>query len=907
MKFSITSNSQYYIDNILLTKPDGTDGDGNTIVSNLMLPYFTNDFEHGSYPQLRDEAASEKSFVVDGQGEWRYLNAYKGTNDAYIADGSARSLRMLKNGSYVITPVLSQGVVKVMFDEGRGGKKVNVYTSTDEGATWTLLRQVTSDSRNTLVVNDRAVNRIKIANESTGDLDIDNLTVTAYPEGTPATVETGEVSGIGNSFATVAGAVTAPGSKAIIERGVCWAVGKTPTVEDNCVKAAGDNFTLSLKSLPAESNIICRAYAISLAGVGYGAEKSFTTLKPTAPVVETVSVIPDDFSDEVNVYFIAKGHMSDLGGVEVTEAGVCYSTTPNPTVDSDKVKGYVAGQDFSVSLALAPKTKYYIRAYAVNKVGTSYGNEIELTTDEIVVPEYEHNVYYCDPNGNDATADGSEDKPFYSLQKAVDLVKAGDIIYMNAGTYEYSQRINIPTIGAPNSGMIRLESLGGRAVLDFAGQAVDAANQGIRMSGSYWHVYGLDIMNAGDNGMLIERNKPSGGSYADIAANVDQAHDNIIENCTFVRCADTGLQMKNLATYNRVINCDAYYNCDPAHGDADGFAVKISHGTGNYFFGCRAWQNSDDGWDQFIKKDGGFPDDITTTLEECWAFENGFLEDGSASKGNGNGFKMGSDQGRNNVVMNRCLTYNNLNKGFDQNHNTGHMILNNCTGYSTKDTSSKSRFSYRLDEPVAADHEIRLTNCVAISDGISDRNKSAYAPHSVSGTLVTTDLNTLPEDYVTVDASGIKGARKEDGSLPDIAFMHIKPGNTKLIDAGSEVAPFEGQNRHAVGVKYDGAAPDLGCFEVKSESGISNITISRNSDSRLHAAATRSGSVIVTVDGADATESFRAVIYDIAGRVIGMTDFAGHTATLTPSAAAGSILLVRVYGENFDASLKIKM
>lgn len=225
------------------------------------------------------------------------------------------------------------------------------------------------------------------------------------------------MSGIGNSFATVAGAVTAPGSKAIIERGVCWAVGKTPTVEDNCVKAAGDNFTLSLKSLPAESNIICRAYAISLAGVGYGAEKSFTTLKPTAPVVETVSVIPDDFSDEVNVYFIAKGHMSDLGGVEVTEAGVCYSTTPNPTVDSDKVKGYVAGQDFSVSLALAPKTKYYIRAYAVNNVGTSYGNEIELTTDEIVVPEYEHNVYYCDPNGNDATADGSEGKPFYSLQR----------------------------------------------------------------------------------------------------------------------------------------------------------------------------------------------------------------------------------------------------------------------------------------------------------------------------------------------------------------------------------------------------------------------------------------------------------------------------------------------------------
>ena len=102
---------------------------------------------------------------------------------------------------------------------------------------------------------------------------------------------------------------------------------------------------------------------------------------------------------------------------------------------------------------------------------------------------------------------------------------------------------------------------------------------------------------------------------------------------------------ENLASFNRIINCDAYYNTDPGHGNADGFAVKISHGTGNYFYGCRAWRNSDDGWDQFIKKEGGFPDDVTTTLEYCWAFENGILENGTLSKGNGNGFKMGRTRG----------------------------------------------------------------------------------------------------------------------------------------------------------------------------------------------------------------------------------------------------------------------
>ena len=907
LKISTTSNNNFYLDNLLLTKPDGTDGEGNTIVTNLRLPYFTNDFEHSSYPQNRDDAASEKSFMVDGEGEWLYLNAYKGTNASYIADGSARALRMLKNSSYVVTPVLRQGVVDVSFDEGRTGKKLKIYTSADAGANWTLLREISSDANNKIMINDKDINRIKIANESSSDADVDNITVTAFPEGTPANMATGDATEVGNSTATVSGEIVDRGSAEPIQYGICWALGKEPAVDSNCVTASSDRFSVKLSGLPADSEISYRAYALSLAGVGYGDVKRFTTLPATVPMVETTALTPDDFADEQSVYIIVRGRIADNGGDAITEAGACFSTEPSPTVESDKAKGLISGDSLAATLVLKPSTHYYVRAYAINSVGVSYGNEMEITTDEILIPEYAHNVYYCDPSGDDYTADGSESRPFYSLQKAADIVKPGDIIYMNAGVYRYASRINIGAIGEPNSGMIRLEGHGGRAVLDFEDQPIAEANQGIRLTGSYWHFYGIDIMNAGDNGLLIERNKPSGGSYPDIAAKTEEAHDNVIENCSFVRCADTGLQMKNLATYNRVINCDAYYNCDPDHGDADGFAVKISHGTGNYFYGCRAWQNSDDGWDQFIKKDGGFPDDITTTLDNCWAFENGFLEDGSQSKGNGNGFKMGSDQGRNNVVMNRCMTFDNLNKGFDQNHNTGNMILNNCSGYSTKDTSGKSRFSYRLDEPVAVGHEIRLTNCVAISDGISDRNKSAYAPYSVTGTVITSDLNTLPSDYVSVNPEVMKGPRKEDGSLPDIDFMRILPDNMKLIDAGSEVTPFDGESRYSVGITFNGAAPDLGYLETGTELAVPQITISSNTASLLHAVATHSGSVVITVDGATATDSYNVVMADITGRIIGSGQFMGHTFTLMPMALPDSIILIRVIGEGFDSSLKVRL
>ncbi len=885
IRLRTTSNKNFYVDDLLVTYLDGTDATGAEIVTTLNLPYFTQTFEtQGQFPTSKDDAATEKTYNVAGQGEWKYLNAYRGTNASYIPDGSATGLRMLKNGSYVITPVLTQGVVGVMFDEGRTNKSVSVYTSTDEGATWTLARTFKTDTRNTVMIYERNVNRIKIANESTSDLDIDNITVTAYPSGTPATVTTATATDITASSAKVGGTVTDQGSSTVTETGVCWSTDGTPTVADNSVTGTGrSSFTVNLTGLPASTAIYYRAYAISLAGVAYGETLTFTTAGATAPKV-TMGVLTtiDDLTDETTVAVKAIVKVTDNGGEAVTRAGVIFAPAAGgAATEVDALP--TADGEYAATLRLAPSTAYVMRPFAINAIGRTDGDATDYTSPAIIVPEYPHHVYYCAPDGNDATADGSKEKPFFSLQKAADLVAAGDTIYMKGGTYAYTTRINLKAIGEKNSGRIALFSIDGTAVLDFKAMSVADANQGIRLTGSYWHIYGIDICNAGDNGMLIERDKPTGGSYADIAANSHQGHHNVVELCNFYRNADTGLQMKNLAEYNLVINCDSYFNIDPGEGNADGFAVKLSHGNGNYFYGCRAWRNSDDGWDQFIKKEGGFPDDITTTLENCWAFENGFLENGNPCSGNGNGFKMGSDQGRNNIIMNRCLAFDNLQKGFDQNHNTGHMILNNCTGYSAKYTDNKSHYTYRLDEPVAVDHEIRLTNCVAVSDGIADRNKSEYAPYSVTATLVNTDLNTLPDDYVSISTAGTDGPRDADGNLPDLDFMKIRPGNTKLIDAGVTVAPYNGESAHSVGILYNGTAPDLGCFETGGT--LSGITAPAADFTTANAiamevTATRSGIVVITLPALAATDMSTAAVYDINGTLLTTVRFYGSTTSL---------------------------
>jgi uncharacterized protein (TIGR02145 family) len=77
------------------------------------------------------------------------------------------------------------------------------------------------------------------------------------------------------------------------------------------------------------------------------------------------------------------GEIIDDGGTPVIVRGVVYSTTPNPiTTNNGTMDGNGVGSFTSNLSSLIPNTTYYVRAYAINGVGTAYGNELSFTTLE---------------------------------------------------------------------------------------------------------------------------------------------------------------------------------------------------------------------------------------------------------------------------------------------------------------------------------------------------------------------------------------------------------------------------------------------------------------------------------------------------------------------------------------------
>lgn len=80
------------------------------------------------------------------------------------------------------------------------------------------------------------------------------------------------------------------------------------------------------------------------------------------------------------------GNISSDGGYSITARGVCWSTTPNPTIYSNKTTDGSGTGTFSSSITgLNPSTAYYVRAYATNSMGTTYGTNVSFTTTAYTV------------------------------------------------------------------------------------------------------------------------------------------------------------------------------------------------------------------------------------------------------------------------------------------------------------------------------------------------------------------------------------------------------------------------------------------------------------------------------------------------------------------------------------------
>ena len=190
-------------------------------------------------------------------------------------------------------------------------------------------------------------------------------------------VVTYPLSSITQTTVSCGGNVTDGGGTVVISRGVCWSTEQNPTIENSHTtdgSGLGD-FTSSITGLTHKTTYYVRAYATNSEGTGYGEERSFTTL-PELPTVITYPVT--DFTSNSATL---GGNVTDGGGTVVISRGVCWSTSENPTInDNHTENGNGIGEFYANITELELLTEYYVRAYATNSAGTSYGEQMSFTT-----------------------------------------------------------------------------------------------------------------------------------------------------------------------------------------------------------------------------------------------------------------------------------------------------------------------------------------------------------------------------------------------------------------------------------------------------------------------------------------------------------------------------------------------
>jgi N-acetylneuraminic acid mutarotase len=104
--------------------------------------------------------------------------------------------------------------------------------------------------------------------------------------------------------------------------------------------------------------------------------------KPTPPGITTTAVTEISFTSS-----ISGGDVTNEGSSPVLSFGICWNTSPAPTIENSKtVQNGASGVFVSNMTQLSQNTKYYVKAYATNGIGTSYGNEVSFTTLEDTVP-----------------------------------------------------------------------------------------------------------------------------------------------------------------------------------------------------------------------------------------------------------------------------------------------------------------------------------------------------------------------------------------------------------------------------------------------------------------------------------------------------------------------------------------
>jgi hypothetical protein len=416
-------------------------------------------------------------------------------------------------------------------------------------------------------------------------------------------------------------------------------------------------------------------------------------------------------------------------------------------------------------------------------------------------------VHFVAPTGDDAAGDGSIGSPWATLQKAYSAATAGTTIILRGGSYDLtgSSGIHLSGRSGTSGNPITIRNHDTEAVI-LNGSGLSSAKDGYS-SPTDAGGYVLSLYNVSNliiRGLDI-RNGPMGGVILNGGHSLDEgSHNNVFENLSIHGNGWNGSEGKGFslfgyATDNLLVNCDSYFNADIENTNADGYQISPwgPASTGNTLRGCRAWQNSDDGFDLFNVNDNTQSPPVV--LSRCWAWQNGFLADGSQGKGEGNGFKLGGQRqaakgntsgtsGGNTVTD--CCAWGNVLNGFTDNSATIANTVVNCTAYDncrSMDENGRPSETWTRDFyfPTPAGHV--LTGNVAFRP--AGREAQVAAENTDRNNSWTQSPPVSPASFVSLDDADATGRRAADGSLPETAFLQLAAGSG-LRKAGPGTAPL---------------------------------------------------------------------------------------------------------------------
>ena len=404
-------------------------------------------------------------------------------------------------------------------------------------------------------------------------------------------------------------------------------------------------------------------------------------------------------------------------------------------------------------------------------------------------------TYYVATNGNDATGDGSIINPWATWNYGIRQLTTGDTLFIRAGLYMATGAVSISA--NPNNGTASNPIV----IMGYPGDATRPILDGSNLNQtsllrieykSYWTIKRIEIRESHD----------TDGVYTNFCGiNCYSSNQIRLENIVVHDIDGQGFRIQDCDTIY-IRDCDSYNNYDPYNsgGKADGFQINGAPGKVAmvYFDRCRAWNNSDDGWD--------FLDNTRGVVDSCWAWNNGYDTDGSG-QGIKAGLQTGPPPSEAYVFTNNVAVYNS-HGGMRANCNGQEFFIdsrwyNNTVAFNLQHGFSSSNLPGAQMNTNIWRNNISYANV----DGDWWEDVSTFIRDHNSWDI--TGLVVKDSDFLSVDSTGISAPRKISGGLPDNScynnFLKLAAGSD-LINKGIDVglAPPDG-------------SPDLGAFEFSSE------------------------------------------------------------------------------------------